>query len=350
MRSSRSRVRLKKPLAAGRTCSARLPGQVLLAAAERGVDVGWLCRAVRIAPDQLADPDARVPASTLNELWALIMRELSDAGFPIRVAAAAGCEDWGLMGFVIMTADRGRECMRRAERFFALLTDTTGWRTFDDGEQVQVRLERSCPRTLAVRAQVETAVASYYKSARDCCGADIQALQIAFSHAAPADTSAHREFFGVMPTFNAGWDGLRLPAAPLERAPRYANTKMSAFLMGQAEARLASLTPDDSFLAEVRSAIECELVSGEPTTTAVAKRLGKSERSLRRQLAASGSSFRELIEGVRGESAEKLLRNAGASITEIAFALGFSDSSAFTRAFRRWRGMSPSDYRMSQCA
>lgn len=355
MGGSVSQIQLKRPGRAspqgeGRTCSARLAGLLLNRAAARGIDLQKLCAAVRLEPAHLSDPDARVPVSTQNELWTRVMRELNDPGFPIRIAAESRCEDWGLMGFVIMTAQSGIECMRRAEHFFALLTDTTRWRTFDEAHQVQVRLERSCPRTLAVRAQVETSVASYYQSTRDCCGTDINALQVAFSHSAPDDTSVHRQFFGIEPTFDAGWDGLRLPASPTKRVPRFANAKMSEFLLGQAQSQLDNLTPEVALLAEVRAAIECELVAGEPAAATVAKRLGKSERSLRRELAAHRSSFRSLVEAVRSELAEKLLRRDDASITEIAFALGFSDSSAFTRAFRRWHGVSPRNYRVQQCA
>jgi AraC-like DNA-binding protein len=87
------------------------------------------------------------------------------------------------------------------------------------------------------------------------------------------------------------------------------------------------------------------LASGEPSAAAIAQELGMSERTLRRRLEDEATSFREVVEMVRRHRAEQLLQEGRATITEIAFLLGFSDPSAFSRAFRRWHQVGPREYR-----
>jgi len=100
-----------------------------------------------------------------------------------------------------------------------------------------------------------------------------------------------------------------------------------------------------STTGRARGAIIDALPDGEPAAPSIAKRLGMSERSLRRALAAEGESFRGLVEAVRKERAALLIGDRRASLAEVAFALGFSELSAFSRAFKRWNGCAPSDAR-----
>jgi AraC-like DNA-binding protein len=87
------------------------------------------------------------------------------------------------------------------------------------------------------------------------------------------------------------------------------------------------------------------LLDGEPPLEAVAKQLGKTERTLRRSLADEGVSYRVLVEEVRRRRADELLADPAVSVAEVAFALGFSEHAAFTRAYKRWTGATPIERR-----
>ena len=109
---------------------------------------------------------------------------------------------------------------------------------------------------------------------------------------------------------------------------------------------LVEATPQGSDLASrANEAIDAELASGAVSLASVARRLAMSERSLQRRLEAEGIGFAALIDAARRRRAESLLRSRDVSLTEIAFLLGFSEQSAFTRAFKRWTGKSPRDAR-----
>jgi AraC-like DNA-binding protein len=133
----------------------------------------------------------------------------------------------------------------------------------------------------------------------------------------------------------------------LEAVPRFANPALAAHFEQQAARLLSETRGAETLVDRARRIIANSLPSGEPSTLAIAKQLGLSERTLRRALAAEGASFRGVVDGLRQERARILLEDRRNSIAEIALALGFSELSAFSRAYKRWTGRPPSEARSS---
>ncbi len=102
---------------------------------------------------------------------------------------------------------------------------------------------------------------------------------------------------------------------------------------------------EDRLLASVRRVIGESLRDGDPKLVQVAKKLAVSPRTLQRQLKESGVDFKALADDTRRRFSLNYLRDRKNSLTEIAYLLGYSEVSAFNRAFRRWTGLTPSDYR-----
>ena len=110
---------------------------------------------------------------------------------------------------------------------------------------------------------------------------------------------------------------------------------------------LAELDDDESLEHRVRIEVSQALSDGIPTLSDIAKRLGMSSRTLQRRLADSGHTYQKLIDEARRQLAEKLLRRTEYALNEVAFLTGFSDQSAFTRAFKRWAGQTPRSFRLA---
>ena len=130
--------------------------------------------------------------------------------------------------------------------------------------------------------------------------------------------------------------------------PERADATLHRFFVRYADDLLEArgAIPESGSLADrVREVVAPALPNQDASSRFVARRLGISERSLRRQLAAEGDSFRALVDEVRRVKAESLLKESDTPIGEIALLLGFSDTSAFSRAFRRWCGISPQRFR-----
>lgn len=319
-------------------------------AEQRGVAKSTVLTSARVPAEVLETPEAPLPLEAIYDGWAAAMRAVRDDGLPVYVARTFSIEQYSVLGFVVMTAASGREALARVVRFVSLITNHGGrWQMEEMTDALRVRWLRDGERTLGHRVANESVLAEFMHVTRQVLGADVNALAVSFRHAAPSNTELHAEHFGVRPRWQAEADEIVLPKSVLTAVPSFANPALSRHFESFAQRLLqeASEEPDRDAktTARVRSAIVEALPDGEPVSRAIAKRLGMSERTLRRALANEGESFSGLVEAVRKERALRLIADRRASLAEVAFSLGFSELSAFSRAFKRWHGRAPSEVR-----
>ena len=173
-------------------------------------------------------------------------------------------------------------------------------------------------------------------------------MRVAFRHRQPPDTRPHREFFRCPVEFDAAHNEFVIDNEFFRGAPLDANPAMSRFFREHAEKLLQEQEAEVSLPDQVRREIARQLPSGQPTLRDIARRLATSERSLRRHLTAAGTSFSQLLSEVRFERARSLLRSSRVPLSEIAYLLGFSNVSAFSRAFKKWCGSGPGEFRAAE--
>jgi len=303
-----------------------------------------------VPAEVLETPEAPLPLDAIFDGWAAAMRAVRDDGLPVQVARTFSIEHYALLGFAVMTAASGREALARVVRFASLITNHGGrWQMEETAGALHARWLRSGERTLGHRAANESVLAEFMHVARQVLSSELKALAVSFQHAAPRDTRLHTEHFGVSPRWQAEADELVLPKAFLTAVPSFANPALSRHFESLALSSLQeagrAAQSEASTSERVRLAILAGLPDGEPASSAIAKRLGMSERTLRRALANEGESFSGLVEAVRKERASLLIADRQASLAEVAFSLGFSELSAFSRAYKRWHGRAPSEVR-----
>ncbi|WP_437730401.1 AraC family transcriptional regulator [Sorangium sp. So ce1335] len=330
------------------TVSTAIAGRVISYAASRGLPRGDLLALAGMSAGSMADMDGRIAVTSLDAVWAHVVRALDDPGAPIHFAAQTRLEDMHVAGFVVMTCTSAREALDRVDRYMVLLTDTPRWEldeTTDRGAPF-VALHRWPRFTLGARIATECHLAVHLRCFRQCAGVEFSPLRVTFRHAAPRDLAAHRDFFRCPLEFEAPRDGFAFPASLLEIVPRDANPALSEFFFRHAEDLRRRRAAEPSRTSDqAREVVARLLASGEPSASVVARRLGTSERSLRRHLEEEGTTLRQIVGEVRHQTAEELLREGDASLTEIAFLLGFSDVATFARAFKRWSGRTPGRFR-----
>jgi AraC-like DNA-binding protein len=338
------------PRAKPATLPAVFLAAVVHVAEQRGIPKSQILAGARVPAEVLDTPEAPLPLESLFDGWAAAMRAVRDDGLPVHVARTFSIEHYSVLGFAVMTAASGREALARVVRFVSLITNHGGrWQMEETAEALHARWLRSGERTLGHRAANESVLAEFLQVTRQVLGADLNALAVSFQHAAPHDTRLHSEHFGVSPRWHAENDEIVLPKAVLSAVPSFANPALSRHFEALA-VKLLKRTGHDSSTdantsARVRQAILDALSDGEPAGPVIARRLGMSERTLRRALASEGESFSGLVEAVRKERASLLISDRRASLAEVAFSLGFSELSAFSRAFKRWHGRAPSEVR-----
>jgi AraC-like DNA-binding protein len=137
-------------------------------------------------------------------------------------------------------------------------------------------------------------------------------------------------------------------AAPLSHASRplvSANSMLRDMLVARAELLLAELPDDDDIVTRARTALDSAMSAGDSSLETVARSLHMSPRSLQRALRERDTSYREMVDSSRQRTASLMLARQEASVSEVAFLLGFSEVAAFHRAFRRWTGIAPGEFR-----
>ena len=175
---------------------------------------------------------------------------------------------------------------------------------------------------------------------RELCGGRWSPELVLFSHAKPTDVGLYRRFFQAPCRFDSERSALLFPAPVLERRLTDADSGQLRILEAQAQAR-----DDFSLVFRLRRTLRTLLVAQAASGDEVARLLSMHRRTLNRRLQAEGTTFQELLDEARFEAACQLLDTARIPITEIAASLGYAETSAFSRAFRRWSGATPAQRR-----
>ncbi len=323
---------------------------VIELAAARGASRTALLAASGCSPADLASPERPVPVSAVFDTWAAAMRAVRDPGFPMAYAGAFSIESYPILGFAVLTAPSGREAFARAIRYGTLVSRSGTWSMVEAADALTLRWTREGERALGMRVANEAVLAEMVSSARQSLMAGTRAIAVRFRHAAPRDVRAHEAYFGAPVSWDCEEDALDLPSALLAAVPRHANRAMSSYFEGQAASRLAEARArqDEHLVDKVARVVEGELLDGEPSLGKVARKLAMSERTLRRALVAEATTFRAVVDRTRTTRAKVLMADPRVSLSDVAFALGFSEHAAFTRAFKRWTGSSPAAARRAE--
>jgi len=196
----------------------------------------------------------------------------------------------------------------------------------------------------------EETLAGWVSFGRWISGLDIAPTEVRFQHSAPADTSEHARIFRCPVQFDQPDNALvfprRLLAAPLSQADAQVRGMLDAY----ADRLLAELNQGHGVLDRARLELARQLPEQGPDLEAIAAALALTPRTLQRRLREGGLSFSQLVDETRQQLALHYLRDPALELAEIAFLVGFSEAGSLARAFRRWTGTSPGEYRRHLCA
>ncbi|MBA2544770.1 MAG: AraC family transcriptional regulator ligand-binding domain-containing protein [Deltaproteobacteria bacterium] len=287
--------------------------------------------------DEQMAPNTYVSALEVDRRLAEIAAQRGDPAFALTLAKTSVVRPLGLFGHLVWLSGTLRDALERAVKFYAMVTRRT---TLVLEERGAIATIRSRPVDNAPRGRIltEFPFASLALRARGATDGVFAARAVRFTHAGEP-TPAYDEVFRAPVTFGASIDELELDVAQLDLKLASADPITSAAIEAQV-AQLTAAPPGNPVLDRVRRAVVASLPEvGSPD--AIAKQLGISARTLRRQLEQQGQTLRALVDDVRRTRADELLA-AGRSIKDVAFELGFSEPSAFSRAYKRWTGKAPS--------
>jgi AraC-like DNA-binding protein len=305
-----------------------------------------LLASVGLSPDADASTAMRetIDAEAYYGLIERVARE-DDDELPFRYAQVLRPDDFAALGLALKTARTVGDSLQRLVRYILVLTDTLEYELVDDLEPGRLFALRGRPNhRRGARLANESALAAVTSMVRQVAAARVGPTAVSFRHPRPATVAGHRAFFGCPITFGAQVDALRFGDGALATPTRLGDEGLSGFLTAHLD-ELRERHADRSAAARVRGAVVDSLPDGLPRASQIARRLGMSERTLQRRLAEEGHTFQALADGARREAAESLLIDGDHALAEVAFLTGFSDQSAFQRAFKRWTGRTPATFR-----
>jgi AraC-like DNA-binding protein len=341
------------------TVSVHFLRDVLRAAAARAVPrpvaVERLAAQAGLPAASLAEPDARVPSATAEAVWRVALDATGDDDFGLHVGEAANPATLGMVGYAMMSSPTLGAALERLSRYLRLLTDGAELHIgpAPDGRHVWLdapvaeHLENFLLR--APRQVVESSFAWLVAVSRALTGRPLPVREVWFAHPRPRSTVEHeRVFAGAAVSFGRPVNRLVVDQDALDWPVPLANPALLVTFEEHARALLAEAEGGEA--AGVRERARREVVArlkGEaPTVGDVARALGMGARTLQDALSAEGTTFRDLLDDARRDLAVRHLRDRDTPVAEVALLLGFSEPSAFYRAFKRWTGQTPQAYRL----
>lgn len=314
---------------------------------DEGLDKRALLKSVGVDPDAPVDPRIMVPDTDYYAFLERIAHSDPNAiDLPLRVGATMRCEDYGAFGLAWKSALNLRGSYERAERYARVLTSVATYQVRDAEDGVYMHLHREGARRLGLRLSNEATIASIAAISQEVSVDRFQPLAVYFKHSAPRSTAAHERHFGCPVRFGADRDALLVASTTLQRPNRLGDRSFSKFFDTHLEEDLSKYDDNASLEHRVRIQVSQALSAGVPKISDVAACLGLSGRTLQRRLSDRGYSFQALVDESRRELAQRLLRESEYPLAQVAFLTGFSEQSAFNRAFKRWEGQTPRSFRI----
>ena len=268
-----------------------------------------------------------------------------DFGLPFRYASALRVDDFGALGLALKTSSTLRDALLRLVRYILVLSDTLEYELHDEIGGAMFMLSRPSHRRGAQLAN-ECALAAVTSMMRQITDSEVSPVAVSFRHRRHGSDEPHRSYFGCPIRFEDRIDALHLNTTTLETRTRLADEGLSAFILATLDDLKREKT-GRTLEVQVFSAVTDSLPDGRPRKSQIARRLGMSERTLHRRLAEHGQTYQAIANQAQRETAESLLVTGHNSLAEVAFLTGFSDQSAFTRAFKGWTGQTPLMFRES---
>ena len=312
-------------------------------AAARGIKREQLLAGLDIDPTALQQGDARIPLLSYGQIVARALRLSDDPSLGYDFGLRTSLTTHGLLGFGLMSQPSLRDALALAQKYAPHLR-SPGFtsRFFIDGDDAVLEVREAVPYGPLRQYAYDMLLVSVAQIIRLVTPTAQPALW--FDCAQPTYFSAYAE--RLPPTrFNMGVNQIRLPLSDLEIELNTANISTAQLITAQCEEELARIGATDNLLARVRAML-INANNGYLSLAEVANAIHASTRTLKRKLAEHETSFQQLLDEARCRDSIRLLEETTLPMEEVAYRVGYSEASNFSRAFQRWTGKTPGTYRI----
>ena len=309
-----------------------------------GLEADAMFLSAGLDPQKLNDPQARYPLDRSQELWRQMNEQIQDPCWGLAAGELWRPTDFHALGYAYLASGTLESALKRMERYFRIVIQ--GWSVqssiTDDGfsmTHVVPADAANFPASQDVRLSVG------FRMCREVYGQELRFREVRLAH--PWQACGYEDFFGCPVRYDADYTGFTIPLDVVRRPLPAKNRDLARAndrILRDLERRLL----DGSMLGRVKNAILDCLPDGKPSAQGIARKLAVSPRTLQRKLQEEGTTFQAVLDGVRKELAEDYIRSGEYDLQTITYLTGFANPPAFSRAYKKWTGRSPSEDRESQ--
>jgi AraC-like DNA-binding protein len=309
-----------------------------------GVDCVGLFAELGMDYAALNDPDARFPQDGMTRLWQRAVALSGNPAIGLNMAQVVRPASFHVVGYALMSSRNLRDGFTRLVRYQRIIGEGADLNFLPQPDGYALSLAIHGDRLPPARQSAEASIAYCLAFCRWMTGKPIRPREVRLQGPAPTELAPYQQVFQAPLKFNAERYELIFERADLEAPLPSANEALAQLhdrFAGEYLARFCS-----SRVTHQARQVLCRLLpQGEPRREVVAQALHLSQRTLQRRLQEEGTSYQQLLDDTRRELAEQYLGQVDLTLLEVAYLLGFADPSNFFRAFRRWFGETPGEYR-----
>jgi len=310
-----------------------------------GHDPAPIFQKAGINPELIYKPEARLNVTSVERLWHIVEELLDDPCFGVKMARHWHPSRMGSLGYAWLVSTSLRTALERLVRYIHVVTEA-------------INLEiKNTPKGLTVYMQIDPSVTKLQQMesgslsilihmCRYNFGEELAAIDVSLTRKEPECSKVITDIFRSPITYDAETNSITFSVKDVDKPLNTANKKLALMHDDLMMRYLIEIKKGD-FIEQIKSIIIDHLPDGHVTDQLVAKELNLSERSLQRKLKEKGTTFRTVLDDVREMVALQYIKDPVNRMSDIAFLIGFSEQSAFSRAFKKWTGISPLKYRES---
>lgn len=294
-----------------------------------------------------ADPTVLVTVPQFVEVLEVASRAQSDNCLGLHIGERMRAPDLGVLGYAIKHAATLELLLHTYVNYFAVYAYGMDMRMQIDDNRVSVIIHLADSTIIARQQDSELALAFLHTVIKDNLQGDWRIQEVHFEHEKPADISEHHRIFNAPLCFNKPFNAIIFDKMLLSRPLKEADQRIFPLLQRHLDSIMEERAEENDLVLRVSNIIAKSLSIRAPSLSEVAEKVGVPSWTLQRRLRDEGLLYRQLVLNTRRRVALSYIKDTSIPLTEVAFLLGYSETSAFSRAFRRWTGQAPIDYRRS---
>ncbi len=320
--------------------------RALLSACDRlGLDTDQILAVAGVDRALVNDPDSRIPIEQAGKLWRTAYELSNDPDLALHAIEVLPFGAYRVIDFLTWNAPTLGRALAKISDYFPLINNVVRLPFVVGDRFVTFAVEAPSDPAVITRPYAEYVLGAVFLRTRVNTHTPYRLTRVEFTHPKPASVREHERIFDCPVVFGADACQMVIAREVWDTPRTAADTMLFSLLDGHARTLLDQQPADTTIVGRVRETISAELRGGDPRLESVAKQLAMSPRTLQRRLGEHRAIFNELLDTMRFGAAKSYLAQRNIATTEIAYLLGFAEQSSFNRAFKRWAGQTPGEFR-----